>query len=55
MPTSQWMLLFERVGFAVERYQELQAPESASGAEHYVSADWARAWPAEQVWHLRKI
>lgn len=55
MPVSAWMQLFERVGFAVERYQELQAPESASGAEHFVSADWSRAWPAEQVWHLRKI
>jgi len=55
MPISDWMQLFERVGFAVERYQELQAPESASGTQHFVSADWSRAWPAEQVWHLRKL
>lgn len=55
MPISDWLELFSRVGFAVERYQELQAPPEASGALHFTSAEWARAWPAEQVWHLRKV
>ena len=55
MPISEWMQLFEQVGFVIERYQELQAPERTDAALHYVSAQWARSWPAEQVWHLRKV
>ncbi len=54
LPISQWMALFDRVGFSVERYQELQAPPSATGTQYFVSAEWGRSWPAEQVWHLRK-
>jgi len=51
---SEWMQLFERTGFVVERYQELQAPVSADGFSFFVSAEWGRQWPGEQVWHLRK-
>ena len=51
---SSWLNLFAETGFVVERYQELQAPASARGLQHYVSAEWARRWPSEQVWHLRK-
>ena len=51
---SSWMQLFDQTGFNIERYQELQAPEAASGVQYFVSAQWARSWPSEQVWHLRK-
>lgn len=54
MPISDWMQLFERTGFAVERYQELRAPAQAEGLSFFVTAEWARQWPGEQVWHLRK-
>jgi len=54
LPVSQWLQLFERTGFVVERYQELQAPVNAEGFSFFVSAEWARQWPGEQVWHLRK-
>ena len=51
---SSWMRLFDLIGFDIERYQELQAPQAASGTQFYVSAEWAQSWPSEQVWHLRK-
>ena len=51
---SSWMRLFDLIGFDIERYQELQAPQAASGTQFYVSAQWAQSWPSEQVWHLRK-
>ena len=51
---SSWMRLFDLIGFDIERYQELQAPQGASGTQFYVSAEWAQSWPSEQVWHLRK-
>ena len=35
---------------------EIQAPESAETHEFYdyVSADWARRWPSEELWRARK-
>lgn len=53
-PISAWMSLFAQTGFVVERYQELAAPEDAKGAAFCVDAQWAKDWPSEQVWHLRK-
>lgn len=51
---ADWMTLFARTGFAVTRYQELYAPETDTGAPFGIPADWARDYPSEQVWHLRK-
>ena len=51
---ADWMALFAQTGFAVRRYQELYAPDTATGAPFGIPADWARAYPCEQVWHLRK-
>ena len=49
-----WMDLFSEIGFAVERYQELYAPDDAFGTRAAIPADWAKEFPVEQVWHLRK-
>ena len=51
---SDWMKLFARIGFAVTDYQELSAPTGALGTRAAVPADWARDFPVDQVWHLRK-
>ncbi len=51
---ADWMALFAKVGFAVERYQEVYAPEGAEGVRGAVPAEWAKNYPSEQVWHLRK-
>lgn len=51
---SDWMRLFAEVGFAVENYQEVYAPDWAEGTRGAVPADWAKQYPVEQVWHLRK-
>jgi hypothetical protein len=36
---------------------ELQAPEDAEDHPYYtvVPADWARSWPAEEIWRARKL
>ncbi len=49
-----WMDLFAGIGFRVRKYQELYAPESATGTRAFVPAEWAREYPVEQVWHLEK-
>ena len=52
---ADWVALFRRVGFAIEDYRELYAGPDAEDAEYGVSAEWARKWPTEQVWKLRKV
>jgi SAM-dependent methyltransferase len=51
---SSWLRLFRDVGFDVLDYVEVQAPADASGDPFFVSASWAKQWPSEQVWRLRK-
>ena len=51
---SDWMDLFAKIGFSVTRYHELYAPEWASGTRAAIPADWAKSYPLEQVWQLRK-
>jgi SAM-dependent methyltransferase len=43
-------------GFELERLLELYAPAGASEHEYYgfVSAEWAKKWPAEEIWVTRK-
>jgi hypothetical protein len=43
-------------GFDVENLIELYAPEAATTHEYYgfVTAEWARKWPAEEIWAARK-
>lgn len=49
-----WMDLFAEIGFQIIRYQELYAPENAQGTRGEVPADWAKSYPSEHVWTLRK-
>lgn len=51
---SDWLRLFRDVGFTVLGFHEIRAPESAAGRRYFVTAEWARRWPAEHAWRLRK-
>ena len=44
-------------GFEIEVLHERLAPEATTDHEYYdfVSADWARRWPAEEIWVARKL
>jgi hypothetical protein len=48
--------LLRDTGFEVLGLWELQAPEEAIDHEFYdfVPAEWARRWPAEEIWKARK-
>jgi hypothetical protein len=48
--------LLRGCGFEVEALWEIQAAESAETHRYYdfVSAEWARKWPAEEIWKARK-
>ena len=54
LPISSWIRLFHEIGFDVIDYVEIKAPESATGTSSMVTADWARRFPCEQVWRIRK-
>jgi SAM-dependent methyltransferase len=56
LPHGEWIRLLREHGFEVEALFELQAPPDARTHEFYdyVSADWARRWPAEEIWKARK-
>lgn len=51
---SDWMKLFAEIGFEVTKYDELYAPEWAMGTRAAIPSDWARIYPVEQVWRLKK-
>jgi SAM-dependent methyltransferase len=54
-PYGAWIRLFRRHGFVVEDLVELQAPEHAvTTYSDFVPVDWARRWPAEHIWKLKK-
>ena len=54
LPHGEWIALFRRSGLSVERLQELRPPEGASSRYDFVTVDWARRWPSEEIWHVRK-
>lgn len=56
LPHGDWLRLLRASGFDVEDLIEIQAPPDALAHEYYdnVAADWARRWPAEEVWVARK-
>jgi SAM-dependent methyltransferase len=53
---GDWFELLRANRFDVERFVELFAPADAAthGYYKYVTAEWARQWPAEELWVARK-
>jgi hypothetical protein len=52
---GEWIRLFHAHGLVPEDLIELQAPEGATTTyTDYVPYRWARRWPAEQIWKVRK-
>jgi SAM-dependent methyltransferase len=53
---GEWIDVLRANGFEIERLVELQAPETAVTHAYYdfVSAEWGRKWPAEEIWVARK-
>ena len=53
---SDWIDLLHEKGFEIERLAELYAPPAAETHSYYkyVTAEWARKWPVEEIWAARK-
>ena len=54
LPVSEWMRLFDEVGFDVVAYHEIQNPDPTGESWEHVTAEWAHHYPSEQAWRLRK-
>jgi len=54
-PYGEWIRLFRRHGFTVEDLIELRpSPGAGTTYDSYVTYEWARRWPAEQIWRVRR-
>ena len=53
---GEWIRLLRASGFEIENLVEIQAPPDAEThpVYDYVSAEWGRHWPAEEIWVARK-
>ena len=56
LPHGRWISLLRAKGFEIEALHELRAPAAAIDHSYYafVTVDWARRWPAEELWVATK-
>ncbi len=51
---GDWIRLLRRSEFEVEDLIEIRPPAEASTRYPFVTLEWARQWPCEEVWKARK-
>jgi SAM-dependent methyltransferase len=52
---GDWIRLFRGNGFEIEALVEVQPPEGATSTyRSSEETDWARRWPMEQIWKVRR-
>lgn len=55
LPHGEWIRLLRASGFEIEELAELRPPEgSTSPFSPWVQLEWARQWPCEEAWKVRK-
>ena len=56
LPHGDWIRLLRENGFEVERLIDVYARADSKSHDYYgyVSVEWARKWPAEEIWTARK-
>jgi len=50
---ADWIRLLRKTGFEIEGLIDVRAPENAV-SRSWITAEWARKWPSEEVWKVRK-
>jgi len=51
---GDWIRLLRRSGFEIEDLVEVRPPDRATTRYPFVTLEWARRWPCEEVWKVRK-
>lgn len=54
LPYGAWIRLFRANGLRIEDLIELRPPAEGASAFDYVDLEWAREFPAEHIWVVRK-
>jgi len=54
LPHGEWVRVLRANGLEVEDLIEVQAPEEATTRYPFVTAQWARRWPSEEIWIARR-
>jgi SAM-dependent methyltransferase len=54
IPHGEMIRLLRNSGFEIEDLVEVQISEGARTTYPYVTPEWARRWPCEEVWKARK-
>lgn len=50
LPTGPMFRLLRDSGFVVQDIIELQAPAEGKSGYEYMTPEWARQWPSEEIW-----
>jgi SAM-dependent methyltransferase len=51
---GDWLRLLRGCGFDVEDLIEVYAPADADTDTEFVTVEWARQWPVEEIWFARR-
>ena len=51
---GEWIRMLRRFGFEIEDMVEIRPPAGATSRYPFVTVEWARQWPSEEVWKARK-
>jgi ubiquinone/menaquinone biosynthesis C-methylase UbiE len=55
LPIGEWIRLYRRSGFVIEDLIEVQPREGATSTyRSEAEIEWARKWPMEQIWKVRR-
>jgi SAM-dependent methyltransferase len=51
---ADWIALLRRCGFEIEALIDVRPLPGATTSYPFVTLDWARQWPCEEVWKVRR-
>ena len=54
LPHGELIVLLRRCGFEIEELLEIRPPEGSVTRFPFIGLEWARRWPCEEVWKVRK-
>lgn len=54
LPHGELIALLRACGFEIEELVEVRPPEGSTSSYANTSLAWARSWPSEEIWKVRK-
>ncbi len=52
---GDWIRLLRRSGFEIDDQIDVRPPDTASTRYPFVTLEWSRRWPCEEVWKARRV